>query len=139
MSGDGTISAKLTKLSGETSSLLACAALCRSGAAKSISEAQCALLERLHRCRDTLRAQASGCRLPAMAALAEAQLSYRERTGTILKTMFPDTGQEALSLYAEYAADFALSALLDAQLAALAAVSAQEIDASPAEKEDIHE
>lgn len=75
-------------------------------------------------------------RSPAVAALSEAQLNYDRRVRKILREELPGylhegdgnlsaDEVEAISLYGEYAIDFAAQAMRYAQLVVLSAIDAQ--------------
>lgn len=73
------------------------------------------------------------CRLPAMARLAEMQRDYGQQAEELLKADLEEKGDgtehmdraEAVSLYAEFAMDFATQAVHYAMIAALRAIELQ--------------
>ena len=84
-------------------------------------------------------------RSPAVASLAEAQLEYGQRVEQILHEELPNEMRgrnqscaedqaEAMTLYAEYAIDFATQAMRQALAAALSAVVLQQRAEQEAEK-----
>ena len=77
-----------------------------------------------------LEQSAEGCRTGAVAAMARAQLAYERQTRGDLERMLKqpcgtEAAAESMTLYAEYAVDFAAEAANRALLAALHAARLQ--------------
>lgn len=95
---------------------------------KQAEEALDRLLDEYREQELLLKERVQASRSPAVASLAQAQFQYGQRVEQILKQELPQEMEdqaEAMSLYAEYAIDFATQTMRHALIAALTAVILQ--------------
>lgn len=136
--------AKLQELETHYRFLLHCLRVCQQADRTSVHRELQNITKACQENREQLQQEMEQGRSLEVAALAQAQLRYCEETEEILNDVFsgkesrdpidPKEQQvEALALYAEYAADFAVQAMRHALAAGLRAVDAQ---LAAKEKED---
>lgn len=128
--------AKLQELETHYQFLLRCLRVCQQADRETVRRELQKITKAFQENREQLQQEMKLGRSPEVVALAQAQLRYCEETEKILSSVFSGQGgrdpvdpkeqrAEALALYAEYAADFAIQAMRHALAAGLRAVDAQ--------------
>ena len=136
MSQEGIFAIKLDELERQYGQTLDRLRLYQGGDRQKIREEMKQLFREYQENEHLLQKAVNTGRSPAVAALSEAQLNYDRRVRKILREELPGylhegdgnlsaDEVEAISLYGEYAIDFAAQAMRYAQLVVLSAVDAQ--------------
>lgn len=136
MSQEGIFAIKLDELERQYGQTLDRLRLYQGGDRQRIRDAMKQLFREYQENEHLLQKAVNTGRSPAVAALSEAQLNYDRRVRKILREELPGylhegdgnlsaDEVEAISLYGEYAIDFAAQAMRYAQLVVLSAVDAQ--------------
>ena len=136
MSQEGIFAIKLDELERQYGQTLDRLRLYQGGDRQKIREEMKQLFREYQENEHLLQKAVNTGRSPAVAALSEAQLSYDRRVRKILREELPGylhegggnlsaDEVEAISLYGEYAIDFAAQAMRYAQLVVLSAIDAQ--------------
>lgn len=136
MSQEGIFAVKLSTLERQCKQTLGCLRLCQTEDHEKIQQELERVLGEFQSIERRLLKGVNTSRSPAVVALSSAQLSYDRRVRGILQDKLPGYlhGEdssfsadqvEAISLYGEYAIDFAAQAMCYAHLVILSAVDAQ--------------
>lgn len=136
MSQEGIFAIKLSELEHQCGQTLGCLRSCQTEDREKIQQELKQALEEYHDTERWLLKCVNTSRSPAVAALSGAQLSYDRRVREILQGKLPGffyggNGSfsadqvETISLYGEYAIDFAAQAIRYARLVVLSAIDAQ--------------
>lgn len=136
MSQEGIFAIKLDELERQYGQTLDRLRLYQGGDRQKIREEMKQLFREYQENEHLLQKAVNTGRSPAVAALSEAQLNYDRRVRKILREELPGylhegygnlsaDEVEAISLYGEYAIDFAAQAMRYAQLVVLSAIDAQ--------------
>lgn len=146
MSQEGIFAIKLSELERQYKQTMNCLQLCQTEDHKTIRQELEEVFEAYRDAEHRLLKDVNTSRSPAVSALSQAQLTYDRRIRKILQEELPgylhEDGSsfsadqvEAISLYGEYAIDFAVQAMRCAHLAVLSALDAQ-ISLDEQEQED---
>lgn len=136
MSQEGIFAIKLSELERQYERTLGRLRLCQTGDHQKIRQELKQAFEEYHDTERQLLKGVNTSRSPAVAALSGAQLNYDRRIREILRNELPGCLHErggnftadqveTISLYGEYAIDFAAQAMRYAHLVVLSAIDAQ--------------